>query len=345
VPCFNRLSRQGDRVTNPPLATSASPSLEIASSEIDRTSRSASESLHRTVRIAVVGDIHNQWDHEDEAALVSLEVDLALFVGDFGNEAVDIVAQVAQLPIPSAIALGNHDAWHSATPWGRKKCPYDRSREDRVQQQLDALGTNHVGYGKREIPEQQLSIVGGRPFSWGGPNWKYEDFYLERFKISSMQDSGERIIEAVQQTQHNTLIFLSHNGPAGLGAQPEAPCGRDWQPIGGDYGDPDLRSAIQTAKALGKHIPLVAFGHMHHNLRHRKDRLRQRVRLDSDGILYLNAACVPRVAALDSVRYSNFSVVQLTDGQVAQVHSVWVSAQGAIAQTEPLFEQSLNVSV
>jgi uncharacterized protein (TIGR04168 family) len=327
-------------VTNPSLTVPASPCPAI-----EQTNRNASDSLHETIRIAVVGDIHNQWDHEDEAALLSLKVDLALFVGDFGNEAVDIVEQVAQLPIPIAIALGNHDAWHSATPWGRQKCPYDRSREDRVQQQLDALGANHVGYGKREVPEQQLSIVGGRPFSWGGPDWKYADFYSERFGICSMQDSSNRIIEAVQQTQHETLVFLSHNGPAGLGDQPESPCGRDWRPIGGDYGDPDLQSAIQTAKTLGKQVPLVAFGHMHHNLRHRKDCLRNRVLLDSDGTLYLNAACVPRVAELDSVRYSNFSVVRLTDGQVDQAYSVWVSAQGATAQTEQLFEQTLNVFV
>ncbi len=326
-------------MTNSSLVTSASPCPEI-----DRAERFQSDSFSKTVRIAVVGDVHNQWDDEDEAALLSLKVDLVLFVGDFGNEAVDIVEQVAQLPIPSAIALGNHDAWHSATPWGRQKCPYDRSREDRVQQQLDALGANHVGYGKREFLEQQLSVVGGRPFSWGGPDWKYADFYSERFGIGSMQDSGDRIVEAVRQTQHKTLIFLSHNGPAGLGDQPEAPCGRDWRPIGGDYGDPDLQSAIRTAKASGKQVPLVAFGHMHHNLRHRKDRLRQRVCLSSDGTLYLNAACVPRVAELNSVRHSNFSVVQLIDKQVAQVQSVWVSAQGAIAQTEQLFEQTSNVS-
>jgi uncharacterized protein (TIGR04168 family) len=316
----------------------------IPRSKTAQTERIQAQFLHETVRIAVVGDIHNQWDALDEAALLSLGVDLALFVGDFGNEAVEIVEQVAQLSIPTAIALGNHDAWHSATPWGRQQCPYDRSREDRVQQQLDALGFNHVGYGKRDFPAQQLSVVGGRPFSWGGPEWKYADFYAERFGVSSMQDSGDRMIQSAQQTQHKTLLFLSHNGPAGLGNQPEDPCGRDWNPIGGDYGDPDLQHAIQSAKALGKQVPLVAFGHMHHSLRHRRDRLRKRVHLDSDGTLYLNAACVPRIAVLESVQYRNFSVVQLTDGQVTQVHSVWVSAQGAIADQEQLFEQTLNPS-
>jgi uncharacterized protein (TIGR04168 family) len=332
-------------VTNPPLMPSALSGPELDQTKDTGSNARSTDSLPQTVRIAVVGDIHNQWDQEDEAALLSLEVDLALFVGDFGNEALDIVQQVAQLAMPKAIALGNHDAWYSATPWGRQKCPYDRSREDRVQQQLEALGETHVGYGKQEFSAQHFSIVGGRPFSWGGPQWKYADFYAERFGVSSMQDSSDRIVEAIQQTQHDTLIFLSHNGPFGLGDRPEAPCGRDWLPVGGDFGDPDLQTAIQAAKALGKQVPLVAFGHMHHNLRHRKDCLRQRIHLDSDGTLYLNAACVPRVAELDSVRYHNFSVVQLTNGQVAQVHSVWASAQGAIAESEQLFAQTLSVTV
>lgn len=315
---------------------------DLSNPNLDPSSPDSSTSLHPSLRIAVVGDVHNQWDTQDEAALYALGVDLVLFVGDFGNEAVEIVTQVAQLSMPRAIALGNHDAWHSATPWGRQKCPYDRSREDRVQQQLDALGETHVGYRKQDFHAPQISVVGGRPFSWGGPDWKYADFYAERFGVDSMQHSGDRIIEAAQQTQHNTLIFLSHNGPAGLGKQPEAPCGRDWQPIGGDYGDPDLQTAIQAAKAFGKRIPLVTFGHMHHTLRHRKDCLRQRIFLDTSGTLYLNAACVPRVIEQNSVLYRNFSVVQLIAHQVTQVHSVWISACGDILRQEQLFKQTLQ---
>ena len=76
-----------------------------------------------TYRIVVVGDIHNQWTGQDEQALSSLEPDLVLFVGDFGNESLETVRQVAQLPFPKAIAYGNHDAWYTATPWGQKRCP------------------------------------------------------------------------------------------------------------------------------------------------------------------------------------------------------------------------------
>ncbi|MEM1311494.1 MAG: metallophosphoesterase, partial [Cyanobacteria bacterium P01_H01_bin.153] len=72
-----------------------------------------------TIQIAVVGDIHNHWDEQDMAALHGLKADLVLFVGDFGNEAVDVVRSIATLDLPKATIFGNHDAWYTATPWGR----------------------------------------------------------------------------------------------------------------------------------------------------------------------------------------------------------------------------------
>lgn len=39
------------------------------------------------------------------------------------------------------------------------------SEPSRVQQQLDALGACHVGYGHLQMPDRQVSIVGARPFS------------------------------------------------------------------------------------------------------------------------------------------------------------------------------------
>ncbi|MFM6057249.1 MAG: metallophosphoesterase, partial [Microcystis aeruginosa] len=94
-------------------------------------------SFPRTYKIAVIGDVHDQWEIEDNLALEALQVDLALFVGDFGNESLEIVGRIASLSLPKAVILGNHDAWYSATPWGRKQCPYDRGKEDRVTAQLE----------------------------------------------------------------------------------------------------------------------------------------------------------------------------------------------------------------
>ncbi len=277
-----------------------------------------------TIKIAAIGDIHEQWEAADALALQQLGVDLVLFVGDFGNEAVEIVKAIAEIPLPKAVILGNHDAWYTASDWGRKKAPYDQSQEDRVQEQLDLLGIAHVGYGKLDFPEFNLSIVGGRPFSWGGAEWKNRDFYEDLYGIQNFSQSTAQIINSVKDTTCEHLIFLAHNGPVGLGEEPESPCGRDWQPLGGDFGDPDLGLAIAAAQNLGKSIPLVTFGHMHHRLRHTQKIQRQAIATNPQGTIYLNCASVPRIIQTATNRLRNFCLVTLEAYKVTEVVLVWL---------------------
>ncbi|RZM78778.1 TIGR04168 family protein [Leptolyngbya iicbica] len=292
-----------------------------------------------SLQIAVIGDVHDQWDEQDIAALQSLKVDLVLFVGDFGNESVDVVRSIASLPLPKAAIFGNHDAWYTATPWGRRKCPYDRQSEDWVQQQIDLLGPADVSYSKRDFPELGVTVIGGRPFSWGGSEWKYEAFYRDRYGVHSFEESLARMKAAIDAAAFDTLIFVGHCGPTGLGDAPESPCGRDWKPLGGDFGDPDFAAAIAYAQRLGKSVPLVTFGHMHHHLRHRQDRLRQRVSRDSADTLYLNVACVPRIVQTATTCAHNFSLVTLTKQQVQRSHLVWVDQTHTITSTEDLLAE------
>lgn len=294
----------------------------------------------KPIKIAVVGDVHDQWENDDTLALKSLEIDLVLLVGDFGNEAVELVKTIAALEIPKAVVFGNHDAWYTATEWGRKKCPYNRQTEDWVQEQLDIMGEDHVGYGKQDFPDLQLTVVGGRPFSWGGPEWKYSDFYEERFGVNNFATSAQRMIKAVQSARFERILFLGHNGPTGLGEAAEAPCGKDWSPLGGDYGDPDFAEAIAQARILGKTIPLVAFGHMHHTLRHTKTRLRQRLVTSPDGTVYLNAACVSRIRETPQGKQRNFSLVTLDSEQVSEVSLVWVGEDFQVVETELLYSST-----
>lgn len=296
------------------------------------------------IKIAVVGDIHAQWTDDDHSALVNLGVDLVLFVGDFGNESLAVVQKVADLPLPKAIALGNHDAWYTATPWGQKRCPYDRQTDDWFQQQLDILAPFHLNYRHLDFDVFGLSVVGGRPFSWGGPNWHLKAFYRQWFGVESIQDSRDRILKAIQQARHDHLIVLSHNGPSGLGNQPEDMCGKDWNPIGGDYGDPELEEAIALTHATPKQIPLVAFGHMHHRLRHTQARLRTRCHQSTQGTLYLNAACVPRIQAKMGEVWHQFSVITLHHNQIDRVESTWVTALGEIRETELLFQPGCHAT-
>lgn len=289
--------------------------------------------------IAVVGDVHDAWDEEDELALKHLGVDLVLLVGDFGNESIEVVQAIAALEIPKAAIFGNHDAWYTATEWGRKKCPYDRQTEDRVQKQIDLLGVAHVGYGKLDFPALELTVVGGRPFSWGGSTWKNEAFYRERYGVNSLEESIDRMVTAAQQAAYKTLIFIGHCGPTGLGDQAEDPCGKDWQPIGGDYGDPDLAAAIAQTRHHGKIIPLVAFGHMHHRLRHTQTRLRKIVEI-CEGTVYLNAASVPRIIDTErGERLRNFSIVTLNHGAVTQAALIWVDQDFEVRSQQILYQQ------
>jgi uncharacterized protein (TIGR04168 family) len=297
----------------------------------------------KMLKIAVVGDVHDQWEDEDATALKALEVDLVLFVGDFGNESVDVVRRVASVDIPKAVVMGNHDAWYSATEWGRKKCPYDRTQEDWVQLQLDILGETHVGYSKLDFPDFDLTVVGGRPFTWGGPEWKFADLCRERYGIQDQEESAMKIFEAVKSAAHETIIFLSHNGPSGLGDRPEDPCGKDWHPIGGDYGDPDLAEAISRSMTTGKNISLVTFGHMHHTLRHTKKEIRRRLFRSPEGAVYLNAATVPRIVEKDNDKLRNFSLVEMKNGSVSQAASVWVGKDFTVVEEEILYKISNQV--
>lgn len=292
-----------------------------------------------SIKIAVVGDVHDLWEAEDAIALAKLAVDLVLFVGDFGNESVGVVRRIASIKLPFAAIMGNHDAWYSASDWGRKRCPYDRKQEDWVQQQLDLLGASHVGYGKLDLREFQLSVVGSRPFSWGGELWKNEQFYRKRYGVNNFDDSAERIVAAAESAAYETIIFVGHNGPTGLGNCPEDPCGKDWQPIGGDYGDPDFELAIAKTQALGKKIPLVTFGHMHHSLRHTKEKLRTVISTTPDTV-YLNSASVPRIIQTETNKLRNFSLVSLESGVVSQISLVWVGKDYDIASEQLLYRRT-----
>jgi uncharacterized protein (TIGR04168 family) len=296
------------------------------------------------ITIAVVGDVHEQWEIADHQALAALAVDLVLFVGDFGNESLGVVGLIAQLDLPKAAVFGNHDAWFTATDWGRKKSPYDHGLEDRVRSQQVLLGEADVSYGRRDFAQWDLAVVGSRPFTWGGDRWKTKHFLQERYGIGSFQESQAHIEAMALNSPQQSIIFLGHNGPTGLGDQPESICGRDWQPLGGDFGDPDLAAAIAGTVAGGKRVPLVAFGHMHHRLRHRQDRLRERVRVDAQGTVYLNAACVPRIQGENDAnggstqnRRRNFTLVTLTTGEVTDIHLVWVGDHGKILSQECLY--------
>lgn len=297
-------------------------------------------SLKADLTVAIVGDVHDQWDPDgDRRALEIIGADLVLFVGDFGNEAVELVRTIADLPIAKAVILGNHDAWFTASDWGRKKSPYDHTKEDRVQAQLDILGETHVGYGCLNLPQFELSVVGARPFTWGGSEWKNTDFMGDRYGVHSFEESVALMLRAIEACDYEDVILLGHTGPTGLGAEPEDMCGRDWNPLGGDFGDPDFGQMIVAARQRGKRIAFVTFGHMHHTLRHRKDRLRTQCQL-LDEVFYLNAAHVPRIReGAFGDRHHEFSVITLRQGKPKKAELIWVNPAQGTKETQTLWRE------
>lgn len=76
----------------------------------DSVLNGASSSYEGLTRIVFVGDVHNQWLDADEGALRALHPHLTVFVGDIGDEAVELVREIAKLELPKAVILGNHDS-------------------------------------------------------------------------------------------------------------------------------------------------------------------------------------------------------------------------------------------
>jgi len=259
------------------------------------------------VTLVVIGDVHEQWDDDSAAALASLGADVAVFVGDFGNENVELLERIASLPHPKAVILGNHDAWFSLTPRGRQRAvrmalmsstlrALSGGVTGGVPAQLQALGADHVGFSARHFPGAGISVVGARPFSKGGRRWDdVSEFYARHYGVRSFADSAARVVStALAQPEGATLVLAAHNGPTGLGELRSSPCGVDWQEPEADHGDPDLQEAIERLAAAGRAPALVLFGHMHHTLKGGGHRDLAHVD-PRTGTVYLNAAVVPRV--------------------------------------------------
>jgi uncharacterized protein (TIGR04168 family) len=277
--------------------------------------------------LTVVGDLHRWWRSADSVYLERAQPDLVLFVGDLGDEDVDMVQRVAALPVRKAVVLGNHDAWQS---FGR------RVSTQKLRDSLAALGDDHVAYAVREVPAAGVSVVGARPFSWGGPTLRSPELYDEIYGIHTMRQSAAAIVDAARNAQHRDLVILAHNGPLGLGTEPGDIFGKDFGKPGGDWGDRDLALAIQRIEGFGLRVRAVIAGHMHHKVVH--PRGAERTRFVRRGeTLFLNAARVPRVRTRDDgEELSCFLRTRWQHGSCVAIEEVWVDVHGDEAEVEPV---------
>jgi uncharacterized protein (TIGR04168 family) len=146
------------------------------------------------------------------------------------------------------------------------------------------------------VGDAQLALLTGRPHSMGGARLPFRRYLRSRFGIGSLDDSTRRLKEMVDRCEAEAVLFFSHNGPTGLGNRRSDIWGCDFRPQEGDFGDQDLREAIDYAKESGKRVLAVVAGHMHHAVKGggRRPRL-----IEEDGTVYVNAARVPRICQED----------------------------------------------
>ncbi|MFO1077620.1 MAG: TIGR04168 family protein [Planctomycetota bacterium] len=272
----------------------------------------------RSATLTVVGDIHRWWRPADEAFLERSRPDLTLFVGDLGDEDVEMVRRIAGLAVPKVVLLGNHDAWQS---FGR------RTVTEKLRDSLAALGEDHIAYTVREVPAAGLSVIGARPFSWGGQSLRSPELYDEIYGIHTMRQSAAAIVDAARHAQHRDLVILAHNGPLGLGSEPTAIFGKDFGKPGGDWGDRDLALALQRIEGMGLNVRAVIAGHMHHRVVHPRGAERTRF-VRRGNTLFLNAAFVPRIRQGDGEELAYFLRTKWRDGDCCAIEEVWVDLHG-----------------
>ena len=256
--------------------------------------------------VAVIGDLHSAWEVEDVGYFQRAGYPVMLVTGDLGhagsNDGRGIARSFAQLAPRVLVMPGNNDA--ADYPHIRAELTYRRARADLLP---DAVAEGHSIAPSREAAELcgyslhplqlndfAFNVVACRPFSMGGPELAFPQALARLHEVHSMRDSTERLCALVDQATRDPLVFLAHNGPLGLGAQPEDIWGRDFHPEAGDWGDPDLRAAVVYAQQQGRKVLAVVAGHMHWAVSGR-ERVERRWQLHKDGVLYVNAARVPRV--------------------------------------------------
>ena len=250
-------------------------------------------------QFGIIGDLHTHWDRVDLHQFASTDYDLLFFTGDLGGGSEDsslkMARLMAKLTQPALVMPGNNDTADIA------RLAAELTHQRGINQLL-ALTDNKMGqrqsvtlcgYSEHriQIGSRIISLIAARPHSMGGPNLSFPEFMAATYAVNSLEESSIRIKELVEVAAEE-IIFLSHNGPKGLGDKEHDMWGCDFKEDGGDWGDPDLALAILHAKSIGKRVLAVVAGHMHLQTKQGNERPWLK---NADETLHVNAARVPRI--------------------------------------------------
>lgn len=285
------------------------------------------------VKIALIGDVHRQISSADVTAFNQSDYDLLLFVGDLANyrhrEGLAAARILAGLRKPALLIPGNHDgilAWQLLAEI--KQSPFwirlfSRGQARRVAQLRRALGPVAVGgYSAHayQFNGFAFDVIAARPFAMGGSSFSFAPYLQRAYGVADLAASAARLRHCVDAAHSDTLIFLAHNGPTGLGAAADAIWGADFRRAAGDHGDADLAEAVAYAQAQGRRVVAVVAGHMH--WRTKQGAQRQWHAL-CDGIHYVNAARVPRIWQADGQTRRHHLRLTFGEGETAVAPIIW----------------------
>ena len=292
------------------------------------------EGIAQTATIGVIGDVHLFWDDEDVAFFNRGGYDLLLFVGDLAGytqlRGRRVARSLRKLRVPAMCIPGNHDGLHAfqlgaeITPRAhRLRDVFCVGQANRCRSLDRALGdVELVAYCRRRMTlgGVPLNIVVGRPHSIGGRRMACIRYLAEHYGIDSMQASAARLRSLVDACDAAPILFLAHNGPSGLGDRASSIWGCDFRKKEEDWGDRDLEEAIRHARDDGRSVLAAVAGHMHRKTKSGKLRPAQ---IERDGVLYVNAAEVPRHRTLDGGKRRHHVKLTVTETTAAAA-DVWV---------------------
>ena len=292
------------------------------------------------IRIAAIGDIHTCFDDTDVELFNDSDYDLILICGDLPGrshkQTLTVASTLAGLSRPALLIPGNHDSTtvlqllgevtgsKRLKQWDERGIEKMRSRVKDLEQALGPVKLGgyslHPFHPDRGWVESgPLDIIVARPHSMGGPGIGFAPYIESAFAVRNITESGEKIQELILRSKAKTRLVLAHNGPEGLGHRPDDIWGCDFDPSRGDFGDPDLKMALDNAAAKGQEVQTVLAGNMHHAL---KGGGQRKWYVCREKTHYVNAARVPRIFSKNGEKQRHHVRIELdnTDVRVEQIY-------------------------
>jgi uncharacterized protein (TIGR04168 family) len=288
----------------------------------------------RAATIGVVGDVHLYWDDEDVAFFNSAGYDLLLFVGDLAAytqvRGRRVARSLRKIRVPAMCIPGNHDGLHAlqlgaeiAPRAHRLRNAFCEGQARRCRSLDKALGdVELVAYSQHRLAPAgvPLNVVVGRPHSIGGRRLACLRYLDEAYGVDSMEASIERMKVLIDACDDAPILFLAHNGPSGLGDRADSIWGCDFRKKEEDWGDQDLEEAVRYANGSGRKVLAAVAGHMHRRTKSGKSRPAQ---VEKDGVLYVNAAEVPRHRQINGQKKRHHVRLTVSSGGVT-AKDLWI---------------------